>query len=140
MRNAMQPGNNRKSGVQTPHSPLRVLMPSHNGPKPSTGIAREKRTTNMTGDRKKMLEKGLEVAGLRRSRICVRAHRSPEKNAAEMTRKKPPNLNSTSPNTIRMTPNVIVAMMATRRQVGVSRRNTKAKSRTKARDEDLHMV
>src|SRR5687768_8887361 len=96
--------------------------------------------TNMTGVRKKMLEKGLDVAGFRRRRIWVRAQRKPAKKAAEMTRTKPPTSNCTSPNTIRTTPIVMVAIMATRRQVGCSRRKAKANSRTNASDDDLHMA
>ena len=94
----------------------------------------------MIGAKKKMLEKGLEVAGLRRRRICVRAHLKPEKKAAEMTRMKPRGLKSTSPETIITTPNIIVAMMRMSFQEGVSRRKRKAKRRTKAREEDLHIA
>lgn len=84
--------------------------------------------------------KGLEVAGLRRRRIWVRAQRKPLKKAAEMTRRKPGRLKETSPATIITTPRVMVAMMAVRRQVGDSRRKRKAKRRTKAREEDLHIA
>lgn len=87
-----------------------------------------------------MLENGFDVAGLRRSRIWVNPQRKPEKKAAEMTRAKPPTLNSTSPNTMSTTPSVMVAMMATRRHVGVSRRKANANMRTKASEEDLHMA
>ena len=48
--------------------------------------------------------------------------------------------NDTSPATIIITPAVIVAMMATRRHDGVSRRKRKAKVRTKASEDDLHMA
>ena len=87
-----------------------------------------------------MLANGLEVAGLRRRRIWVSPQRKPEKKAAEMTRMKPPRSNSTSPATIMTTPKVMVAMMATSFQVGVSRRKRNANIRTNARDEDLHMA
>lgn len=83
---------------------------------------------------------GLDVAGLRRRRICVRPQRKPEKKAALMTRMKPRTEKSTSPATIMITPTVIVNMMATRRQEGTSRRKRKAKRRTKARDDDLHIA
>ena len=82
----------------------------------------------------------MDVAGLRSRRICVRPQRKPEKNAAEMTRTKPRVENFTSPATIIITPSVIVAMIATRRQEGTSRRKRKAKMRTKAREEDLHIA
>lgn len=82
----------------------------------------------------------MEVAGFRRSRICVRPQRKPLKRAAEMTRMKPRMENETSPATIMSTPIVMVAIMATRRQEGVSRRKRKANMRTKAREEDLHIA
>jgi len=104
------------------------------------GMARRKRVKNMMGARKKIDEKGLEVAGLRRRRICVRPQRKPEKKAAEMTRTKPRAEKSTSPKTIMITPTVMVAIMATRRHEGVSSRKMKANMSTKARDEDLHIA
>lgn len=70
----------------------------------------------------------------------MRPHRNPEKKAAEMTRMKPRVLKETSPATIIITPAVMVAIMATRRQEGVSRRKRKAKIRTNAREEDLHIA
>ena len=70
----------------------------------------------------------------------MRPQRKPEKNAADMTRMKPRVEKSTSPATIMMTPTVIVAIMATRRQEGVSRRKRNAKRRTNAKDEDLHIA
>lgn len=87
-----------------------------------------------------MDENGFEVAGLRRSRICVRPQRKPEKKAADMMRMKPNTENLTSPATIIITPAVMVAMMAMRRHEGVSRRKRKANNRTKAREEDLHIA
>ena len=99
-----------------------------------------KSETNMTGARKKIDEKGLDVAGFRRRRICVRPQRKPEKKAADITRMNPSIENSTSPATIMITPKVMVAMIATKRHEGISRRNRKAKIRTKARDEDLHIA
>ena len=94
----------------------------------------------MTGARKKIEENGLEVAGLRRSRICVSAQRNPEKNAAEMTKMNPRMEKATSPKTIIITPRVMVEMIATRRQEGDSRRKANAKRRTKAREDDLHIA
>lgn len=87
-----------------------------------------------------MDEKGLEVAGLRSRRICVRAQRKPEKKAADMTSRKPRGLKSISPATIIRTPRVMVRIMAIRRREGVSRRKRKAKMRTKPREEDLHIA
>lgn len=87
-----------------------------------------------------MEEKGFEVAGLRRRRICVNPQRKPEKNAANITRTKPFVEKSTSPNTIITTPIVMVNMMPTKRHDGVSRRNTKANRRTNAKAEDLHIA
>ncbi len=94
----------------------------------------------MTGARKKILLNGLLVAGFRRRSICVRAHRKPEKKAAAMTRTKPRALKSTSPATIMTTPSVIVAMMRISLRDGDSRRKRKAKERTKAREDDLHIA
>ena len=107
---------------------------------PSTPLAMTNKLQNIIGAKKKMLEKGLDVAGLRRSKIWVSAHLKPEKNAAEMTKMKPKGLKSTSPDTIITTPKVIVAMMRMSFQEGVSRRKRKAKRRTKAREEDLHIA
>ena len=94
----------------------------------------------MIGARKKILLKGLLVAGFLRRRIWVRAQRKPEKNAAAMTRTKPRALKSTSPATIIMTPMVMVAMMRMSFRDGDSRRKRNAKARTKAREEDLHIA
>ena len=107
---------------------------------PSTDSAKAISETNMTGVRKKRVENGFEVAGWRINKICVRPHRNPEKNEAEMTRKKPIALNLVSPATIIRTPRVIEAMIRISLMDGVSRRNRTAKISTKARAEDLHMV
>lgn len=96
--------------------------------------------TNMTGVRKKRVEKGLDVAGCLRSKICVSPQRKPEKNAEAMTRAKPTTLKAVSPATIMTTPTVMVAMTKINLTEGVSSRKMKAKRRTKARAEDLHMV
>ena len=141
MRKAMTPGKRMVAvPMRRPLSTTRALKPSIRVGMPSMGIARRKRVRNMIGARKKIDENGLEVAGLRRRRICVRPQRKPEKKAAEMTRTKPRAEKSTSPKTIIITPMVIVAIMATRRQEGVSRRKMKANMRTKAREEDLHIA
>ena len=95
---------------------------------------------NMTGARKKILLKGLLVAGFLSNRIWVRAQRKPEKKAAKMTRMKPRILKAVSPATIMMTPIVIVVMITTSFTEGSSRRKRKAKARTKAREEDLHIA
>jgi len=87
-----------------------------------------------------MEENGFDVAGFRRSKICVSPHRNPEKKAADITRMKPMVENDTSPATMRRTPTVMVAMMPTSRMEGVSSRNTNANSNTKAREDDLHIV
>lgn len=94
----------------------------------------------MIGARKKMDENGLDVAGLRRRRIWVRAQRNPEKNAAERMRTKPGREKEASPLTMRITPQVMTVIMVMRMMDGCSRWNTKAKSKTKARDEDLTMA
>ena len=103
-------------------------------------MASRRREANIIGARKKIEEKGLDVAGFRSKRIWVRPQRKPEKNAADMTSMKPSAEKSTSPATIIITPTVIVAMMATRRQEGVSRRKRNAKRRTNAKEEDLHIA
>ena len=87
-----------------------------------------------------MLLKGLLVAGFRKRSICVRAQRKPEKNADEMTRIKPKALNAVSPATIMITPAVMVAMIKINLREGVSRWKRKAKRRTKAREDDLHIA
>jgi hypothetical protein len=98
------------------------------------------RETNMTGVRRKRVEKGLEVAGWRSRRIWVKPHRKPEKKADAMTSVKPSALKAVSPATIITTPTVIVAMIMINFIEGDSRRKRKANSKTKARADDLHMV
>ena len=87
-----------------------------------------------------MLLNGLLVAGFRRRRICVRAQRKPEKKAEDIIRINPRALKRVSPATIMMTPTVIVAMIRINLIEGVSSRKRKAKMRTNARDEDLHIA
>lgn len=70
----------------------------------------------------------------------MRPQRKPEKKAELIMRPKPRASKAVSPATIIITPAVIVAMMRMSFQVGVSRRKMKAKRRTNARAEDLHMV
>lgn len=70
----------------------------------------------------------------------MRPQRKPEKNAADMTRMKPSAEKSTSPATIITTPAVMVAMIATSRQEGVSSRKRNANNRTNASEEDLHIA
>lgn len=140
MRKAMVPGNKSSIGARTPHAPQRPLRDSMRAGKPSVGMAMTMRVKNMTGVRKKMLENGLEVAGLRSRRIWVRPQRKPEKKAAEMIRTKPSRSKLTSPATIMMTPAVMVAMMATSLHVGASSLKRKANIRTKASEEDLHIA
>lgn len=86
------------------------------------------------------MAKGFEVAGCRRSRICVSAHRKPLKNADAMIKPKPSALNAVSPATIMITPTVMVAIMTMSLQLGVSRRKMKANRRTNANADDLHIV
>lgn len=70
MRKARVPGNSRiPADSQGPFSAARLTQAACRGPKPSTGIAITKRVTNITGARKKTVEKGFEVAGLRIRRI-----------------------------------------------------------------------
>ena len=52
----------------------------------------------------------------------------------------PTKSNWVSVETIRITPAVMMRMMPASRQEGLSRRNRKAKRRTNAREEDLHMA
>ena len=96
--------------------------------------------TNMIGDRKKSVAKGFEVAGCRRRRIWVSAHRKPEKNDADIANAKPKAWNAVSPATIINTPSVIVRMITMSLIEGFSRRKRKANIRTKMRTEDLHIV
>lgn len=70
----------------------------------------------------------------------MRPQRNPEKKAAAMTRMNPMVENATSPATIIITPPVMVAMIATSRQDGVSRRKANANISTNAREEDLHIA
>ena len=70
----------------------------------------------------------------------MRAQRKPEKKAAAMTRMKPMASKNASPATIMMTPMVIVMMMNMSFMDGDSRRKRKANTRTKAREEDLHIA
>lgn len=87
-----------------------------------------------------MLLNGLLVAGFLRRSICVKAQRKPEKKADKMMSMNPRALKSVSPATIIITPTVIVAIMRISFKEGVSRWNTKAKRRTKAKAEDLHIA
>ena len=139
--NARQPG---KSSMpvpkRTPFVSKRWERPPARAEKPSTGIARMRRLKNMTGARKKIEEKGFEVAGLRRRRICVKDHRKPEEQAEDMTKMKPSASNDASPATIMTTPTVIISIMITSRQEGCSRRKRKANKRTKPRADDLHIA
>jgi len=99
-----------------------------------------KRVTNIIGAMKNSVAKGFEVAGCRSKRICVNAHRKPEKNEADMAKAKPRAWKAVSPATIIRTPRVIVRMMIINLTDGFSRRKRKAKVRTKIRTLDLHMV
>lgn len=141
MQNANIPGNSsREIPAKTPFSAVSVAIPAPSAEKPSMGIARMAKLRNMMGARKKMELKGFPVAGFRRRRICVSAQRKPEKKAEEMIRVKPRALKAVSPATIMMTPMVMVAMMRMSLREGVSRWKMKAKRRTKARAEDLHIA
>ena len=114
--------------------------PEPRGPKPSMGMARRNMARKVTGVRKKRVEKGLEVAGLRRRRIWVRAQRKPEKKAERMIRMKPRRLKKVSPATIITTPAVMVRIIRISLREGVSSLKMKAQRRTKARAEDLHIA
>ncbi len=141
IKNARIPGNNNMPNPSgTPLTSNSSDNLSNKEEMPSTGNAMTSKLTNMMGAKKNMELKGLEVAGFRSNRICVRAHRNPEKNEADMTRMKPSALKAVSPATIMITPTVIVKMMRTSLMEGDSSRNKKAKSRTKAREEDLHIA
>lgn len=125
---------------KAPFCAMRSPRPWLSELKPSTGIAMSAKVRNMTGAKKKMLLKGLLVAGFRNRRIWVKAQRKPEKNADEMIRTKPSALKAVSPATIMITPMVMVAIMRINLIEGASRRKRKAKSRTKANAEDLHIA
>ena len=141
IRKASVPGNTRMQKVgKTPLASARADRPSPSLTGPSMGSAITMRTRNIIGARKKILLKGLLVAGFRRSRICVKAHRKPEKNAAAMTSMKPMASNAVSPATIMMTPTVMIVIIRTSLTEGDSRRKRKANMRTNAREEDLHIA
>ena len=141
IRKASVPGNTRIQKLEkTPLASASVARPSTSFTGPSMGMAIKMRVRNIIGARKKMLLKGLLVAGFRRSRICVKAHRKPEKNAAAITSMKPMASNAASPATIIMTPMVMVAIIRTSLREGDSRRKRKANMRTNAREEDLHIA
>ena len=141
IRNARQPGNrSRPAPLTAPSFSTSFWMPAPKSAKPSTGMAIMAKARNITGARKKIPLNGFDVAGLRSKRIWVRDQRKPEKKAEEMTSIKPRAENSVSPATIMMTPRVMVAMMSISLTDGVSKRKRKAKMRTKARAEDLHMA
>lgn len=141
IRKASTPGKRRMPIPRnTPFSAVRVLSPWLRELKPSTGIAMRARVRNITGAKKKMLLKGLLVAGFRNKRICVKAQRNPEKNADEIISMKPSALKAVSPATIMITPMVMVAMIRINLIEGASMRKRKAKSRTKANAEDLHIA
>jgi hypothetical protein len=100
----------------------------------------KRRVTNMTGAKKKMEEKGFDVAGCRMSRIWVKDQRKPELAEDDMTRPKPVALKAVSPATIIKTPMVMAAMIPPSFHDGRSRRKRNANRRTKPRTEDLHMA
>ena len=141
IRKASIPGNTRIQKLgKTPFASARAARPWRSLTGPSMGRAIKMRLRNIMGARKKMLLKGLLVAGFRRSRICVRAQRKPEKNAAAITSMKPMASKAASPATIIMTPTVMVVIIRTSFMEGDSRRKRKANMRTKAREEDLHIA
>lgn len=141
MQKARIPGKiSRKTANRPPRAAARAWKPAMISKGPSTASAMTIREKNITGVRKKRVENGFAVAGWRRRRICVRPHRKPEKKADAMTRINPTALNAVSPATIMTTPTVIVAMITINLTDGVSRRKTKAKRRTNASADDLHMV
>lgn len=102
--------------------------------------AMKNNVTNMIGAMKNMVAKGFEVAGCRRSKIWVKAHRKPEKNEADMARAKPKAWNDVSPATIIRTPRVMVRIMRMSLREGFSSRKRKAKTRTNIKTDDLHIV
>lgn len=141
MQKAIKPGKRRIKGPRSlPFLSINSPRPTRRFIGPSTPEAIINKLQNIIGAKKKILENGFDVAGFRNSKICVSAHLKPEKKAAEMTRMKPKGEKSTSPDTIMTTPNVMVAMMRMSFQEGISRRKRKAKRRTKAREEDLHIA
>lgn len=115
-------------------------MPASTAGTPSIGNASKKSMRNILGVKKNILEKGLLVAGFLNNKICVKLHLNPEQNDAVMTRINPKALNVASPDTMRITPIVMKRIIAHNFQVGDSRRKMKAKSNTKAKTLDLHIV
>ena len=139
--NANVPGNSKSNMPRMdPFSAVNLAMPSASAEKPSMGMASSASERNMIGVRKKILLKGLLVAAFLNSKIWVSAQRKPEKNAELMIRRKPRASNAVSPATIITTPTVMVNIMRQRVIEGDSRRKRKAKRRTKARAEDLHIA
>lgn len=90
MQNAKNPGMNiSRSAFARPSFSTRIFRPAMTADGVSLNSAMTNKVTNMIGARRKRVANGFEVAGCRRSRICVRAHRKPEKNDAEIARTKP---------------------------------------------------
>lgn len=138
---AKHPGNSSIiSPKKVPFAVVRFEIPAASEAGPSIGNAKMMRAKNIVGVRKNMLAKGLLVAGFLKSKIWVKLHLKPEQNEALITRANPRALKAVSPATIMITPAVMRRMMPHRRQVGFSRRKMKAKSKTNASTEDLHMV
>lgn len=141
IRKASAPGNKSiPMPTKGPFSAVKTRRPWPRGTNPSTGMAMIARVKNIMGARKKILLKGLLVAGLRKRSICVSAQRNPEKKADDIIKIKPRALKAVSPATIMTTPIVMVAMIKINFTEGCSRWKRKAKRRTNAREEDLHIA
>lgn len=70
----------------------------------------------------------------------MRDHLNPPSAEAVRTSTIPTRWNWVSVETMRITPEVMMRMIPARRQEGTSRWKMKAKRRTKASEEDLHMA
>lgn len=110
-------------------------------PQPSKMRLHNPRVAPMIGASQNKVAIGLPmpIDSLWRS-IWVSDQRKPPRAEAERTWIMPTKSNWVSVETIRMTPAVMMRMMPASRQEGLSRRNRKAKRRTNAREEDLHMA
>ena len=141
MKNARHPGKSKMRKPRTgPFWDERFCKAWMRFRGPSTGKAMTIMLKNMMGERRKIDEKGFEVAGCRRRRIWVSDHLNPAAMEDDMMRTKPRTLKAVSPATIMTTPTVMVRMMTPSFHEGFSSLKRNAKRRTKPRTEDLHIA
>jgi hypothetical protein len=109
-------------------------------PHPSKMMLHVARVTPIIGASQNSVAIGLPIPMLSlSSNIWVRDLKPPSAEAVR-TSTMPTRWNWVSVETMRMTPEVMIRMIPARRQEGTSRWKRKAKRRTKAREEDLHMA